>query len=1405
MTHDRTPTTSRAWTRRLSMALAAMLALPSTLAVGATFGPSASADVPPILDRDSQLVTNDPLPTVQIDGIVWDQAVVGDTVYVVGDFDSARPAGSPAGTNEVPRSNILAYDITTGELIDGFAPALNRQAMAVTSSPDGSRIYVGGEFTQANGVNRYRLAALDAQTGALINSFFPIVDYRVGAIWATDTTVYAGGKFSKVGNGLSASRQNLAAFDASTGGVLPWAPTADAEVLDMLLTPDGSKMVLAGRFLEVNGAEAYGMGAVDPATGDTLPWPANQVVRNAGEKSAITTLKTDGTSVFGTGYHFGEGGNVEGSFSMDQAGNVNWVQACNGDTHDVEPMNGYVYTVSHVHYCGNVGGFPQSSPWRINQRHALAFTADARGTNRRDPWGYYNWMGTPAPANAQWFPEWGVGDVAGQAGWTVESNDTYVVIGGEFKTVNGAQQQGLVRFAAKPVAPGADGPRLGGGSFTPNVRSTSPGQVRVSVPANYDRDDHILNYRIYRNNTLVHEVDVASTYWNRPIVGFTDTGLAPGSTPQYRVRTEDGDGNVMWGSAVPVTVAASGDPSTYADAVMADGGRVHWRLGEGAGSTTARDELGFQDATVGGGVQLAKSGALLNETDTAAKFNGRSSGLVSDSTKTDAQDVFSVEAWFKTTSGSGGYIYGYGNSRTGQSSKMDRVLYLTDDGAVTFGVVNGSKKTVASEPGQNDGQWHHVVGTVGDDGMHLYLDGVRAASRGDAMGGQANNGYWRVGYDNLDGWPDKPASNGLNGFIDEAALYLSVLTADQVAGHYASSGRTAELPDPPADAYGAAVHGSDPYLYYRLSEGSGTTAADAGIRGNDGDYVGTVGRGSAGRIAGDAAATFDGSGFVASRTEVYNPSSYSVAAWFKTTTTDGGTIIGFGSSRSGDSDTADRQVYIRDDGRVAFRSLSATGIGESVAESPGTYNDGEWHLVVATQGSEGMRLYLDGNLAATAPQTMSRAFTGYWRVGRDSTGGGSSGSGLSGTIDEAAVYDRVLSGEEIAQQYTLGSGGLPPQPPSASFTHLVDDLNASFDGSGSSDPDGSVVSWSWDFGDGATATGPTAAHTYVAPGTYTVTLTVTDDDGATAQSSQQVIAVANLAPSAAIVAEVSGLSATLDGTGSSDSDGSVVSWSWDFGDGNTASGPTAAHTYAADGTYTVALTVTDDDGATAQTSQDLTVVTPVDPVAVAADAFDRTVSGGFGEADTGGTWTVFGSSSRYSVQDGTGRHLLDVPGRTTNSLLGSVSATDVSAGVDISFDKVATGGGIYSHLSVRSVGTNEYRLRLRAMPTATTLTLSRVVGGTETRLADILVPGLVYAPGQVWRLELDAIGTDPTTLSARLWDTAGSRPVLPLVSVTDSTAQLQVPGAVGLINYLSGSATNAPVTVMYDNFLAVEN
>lgn len=109
-------------------------------------------------------VSADALPTAQINGIVWDQVVVGDIVYAVGKFSAVRPAGSPAGQNESPRSNAMAYNINTGEILD-WAPTTNGTINTIAASADGQTLYLGGEFTALNNQTAWRVGAVRTADG----------------------------------------------------------------------------------------------------------------------------------------------------------------------------------------------------------------------------------------------------------------------------------------------------------------------------------------------------------------------------------------------------------------------------------------------------------------------------------------------------------------------------------------------------------------------------------------------------------------------------------------------------------------------------------------------------------------------------------------------------------------------------------------------------------------------------------------------------------------------------------------------------------------------------------------------------------------------------------------------------------------------------------------------------------------------------------------------------------------------------------------------------------------------------------------------------------------------------------------------------------------------------------------
>ena len=338
--------------------------------------------------------------------------------------------------------------------------------------------------------------------------------------------------------------------------------------------------------------------------------------------------------------------------------------------------------------------------------------------------------------------------------------------------------------------------------------------------------------------------------------------------------------------------------------------------------------------------------------------------------------------------------------------------------------------------------------------------------------------------------------------------------------------------------------------------------------------------------------------------------------------------MGFGNNREGSSGSYDKHVYLQDDGHLVFGTW--TGSTNTIT-SPAAYNNGEWHHVVATQSSNGMKLYVDGQQVGTNPQTQSEGYTGFFKVGGDVTWGSSSNY-LEGTIDEAAVYLTELSASRIAAHYAAAAPE-PNKKPTARFDSNVVDLAVSVDGGASTDDDGSLQTYEWNFGDGWTTTGETAEHTYATSGTKTITLKVTDDDGATDTVSHDVIVkAANVLPTAAFSAEIDDLQLAVDASDSSDSDGDIESYAWDFGDGQVGTGKTADHTYDEAGEYDVTLTVTDDRDGTSTHTERVTATEPPNQAPIAA--FTSTTDGLVASVDAGGSSDPDGTVTSYAWKFG---------------------------------------------------------------------------------------------------------------------------------------------------------------------------
>lgn len=523
------------------------------LTLSSVAAPAVQADTRPPAGTPAT-VSADALPTVQINGVVRSQVVVGNTVYVTGEFTKARPAGSPLGQNEVTRQHFLAYDIRTGVLNQTFVHNLNAQGWVVTASPDGKRVYVGGDFTSVNGQPANRIAAFDTVTGVRVASFTSgPTNGSVRALAANNYYVYVGGSFTQVSGGQTRTR--LAAYSAS-GALSAWTPSADRPIAAMVISPDGKKVVVGGSFSKLNGITYYGLGALSMSSpGAALPWASQSSsfklrFSDSKQASGVTSLSANASAIFLTAFHYmpeDPAGSFEGRAAISPVdGRLLWANDCHGDTYSAIPIGNVLYSAGHAHDCTRVGAFPENKNIRL-----LAESLTVNGTNKSIyQYGYSDLGGVPKTTQLNWYPYLQPGSYTGQnqAAWSITGNTQYLSAGGEFTKAGTMAQQGLVRYAISSVAPNKIGPQfakpyslLAGNAST----ADASGNLLLRITPAYDMDNGILTYRLYRDNgsAPIMTTTYDTRFWSTPYKYFTDTGLAPGSTHYYRLVATDPFGN----------------------------------------------------------------------------------------------------------------------------------------------------------------------------------------------------------------------------------------------------------------------------------------------------------------------------------------------------------------------------------------------------------------------------------------------------------------------------------------------------------------------------------------------------------------------------------------------------------------------------------------------------------------------------------------------------------------------------------------------------------------------------------------------------------------------------------------------------------------------------------------------
>lgn len=395
---------------------------------------------------------------------------------------------------------------------------------------------------------------------------------------------------------------------------------------------------------------------------------------------------------------------------------------------------------------------------------------------------------------------------------------------------------------------------------------------------------------------------------------------------------------------------------------------------------------------------------------------------------------------------------------------------------------------------------------------------------------------------------------------------------------------------------------------YELEEGSGALVADSSNNGTPLDLAiddpGNVSWISGG-LSVDTPTVIRSAGAASKITNAVTASGeVTVEAWLRTSDLSQNgpaRIVSLSGDPSNRNITLGQGVYNRGGDRIEMRTRTTATSNNgtpAIASDRGSLSTVLQHVLFSMDTTGFGKLWIDGVMveSGSVGGALSNWNGAYPLALANEVSGNRS---WLGELHLAAFYDRALSDAEVTQNFASGANGnggpaLNVSPTAVATSDVANGpvtLAVAFDGTASSDTDGTITSWFWDFGDGNTdGSGPSVSHAYDAIGEYTAQLTVTDNTGTTDTAELIITVTAGNVGAAAVATPTPGtLTVEFDATGSSVTTGSIVSYLWDYGDGNTSTDAVATHTYAAANSYTYTLTVTDDQSGTGEVTETINV------------------------------------------------------------------------------------------------------------------------------------------------------------------------------------------------------------------------
>ncbi|CAM3267425.1 PKD domain-containing protein [Nocardioides dubius] len=1179
--------------------------------------------------------TNTPLIS---SGEIWDIEIVGTRAYIAGSFTSARNATGNGTQTTFNQAGLIAFNANTGVIDTAFRPLFgNGGVESVEASPDGSRLYVAGNFGTVNGTSRKAIARLDPATGAPITTFTANANAKVAELAVTNSTVYAGGRFSTINN---VPRSGLVAVDALTGAVRSdfvnnitggIGTNGELTVQRLKLTHDEGRLLVVHTGRQINGQDRYGVAIINTRTNKLTGWRSQ--------------IWDDNLQFVG---------GIQRVYGGDIAPDDSWFAVTSGSGGDRPPINDTV-----IAFPMDAAGSNNVEPLWIS-RHFDSVYSIAISEVAVYVGGHFAWQESPtSPQPWPGLDDVGYGTGQGLSGY-------------------GLGDAVVKRFHVGALNP-ADGTALewnpGSNSYEGNkAMELTPRGLFTGGDATTQGGYNVGRIAYYDFNSVAASNGVETTITD-PIEGriepvnepFTISGTASAASGVNRVEVDVMDRGTRRYLNDDLTTWGSTTRNTFNATLGGTGTQRTWSIPI---TMTSNRELVISARTVAGNGTADNTRATkkietfgLSDQPPNTNVTGPSSSVISTTTFTvtgSATDDFGVNSVsFTVRDAQNRYLQADGtvsgsnysfrfqpdvvgalsttwsqeitvpyegtwkvqakaSDTAGQSDldTADRSWIVTTDGvpptvSITQPAVMNpptSAQTVVVAPGAP----LTFAGTANDDdSLNLIEIQLRNTTTRENL---AADGSW--GVDAIAGWHRISPAN-----LDQASYNWSWTTPFNLT----------------PGTYSFSIRAEDQLGLSTSSTNQGRLTLSAQIPGDAPPnglltVTGTQTGGQSLSLNLTGTAT-DDKGVASVRisledqdTNRFLQPNGSMAAAFATLPA---TLASPGAT----STTFSLPVTLPTQGDWAVTALAYDSAGQQDSstsgataryriypgDTPPTLTD---NLLSPTEGTlfEDGRIFVSGR--AEDNNAMQRVevgiidSTGRWMSSSGTftstsaswrtaflTSPGTPGSNFSYTtpvvpagaytVRVRAVDNHDLVTDPPSERHVTVTQP-PNNPPVASFTTSCTSNVCTFDARGSTDENAATLTYSWNFGNGS-GSGPLPTRTYTTAGTFTVTLTARDEWGATATATGTVTIVepaGNQPPTAVFnTPACAGLSCNFSASGSADPNtGDSISVRWNWGDGTADSTSTSPnHVFPSAGTWTVTLTVTDGWGRATTTTRQVTV------------------------------------------------------------------------------------------------------------------------------------------------------------------------------------------------------------------------